>query len=159
MNTISKITGLIALASASVGAALLFSTPANAFANANAATLQQKCFGSSKTLVERCCNSWVQSHGRPIWMWDTNTSCGQAAGCSAAAPKKALFAAPSAAPSAAPASKAMIINRVRINKKLKDVCGIDIPTSVSHSSKEPPQSIAPVPPPTSATGSLTHGKP
>ena len=118
MNTFSKMTGLIAVATASVGAALLFSAPANA----SSSMLQQKCFGSSKAIVEHCCTAWVQSHGRPLWMWDTNTSCGQVVGCAAAAPKK-------------PAIEALIFIP---RHKAKNPCGIEIPTFVAHGSNTPP---------------------
>ena len=120
MNTVSKMTGLITLATASVGAALLFSAPANA----SASTLQQKCFGSNTKIVEHCCMTWTQSHGRPQWMWDTNSTCGTAVGCAAAAPKKTPFSS----------------TQIR-NKKVKNTCGIEIPTAVSHSSNTPPITV------------------
>ena len=120
MNRFSKMTALVAVAGASLGAALLLSAPAQA-----QGSMAVKCHGSSKLIVEHCCDTWIKQNGRPQWMWDSNSSCGGVAACATAAPKSAL-------------SPTFVISP----KRKKNPCGIETPTTVSHSSNTPPVTVA-----------------
>ena len=55
MNGLLKMTGLLMLATAAVGAVLLVSAPAKA-----KSTTRMTCHGSSKQKVESCCDTWVK---------------------------------------------------------------------------------------------------
>jgi len=76
MNIISKITFAAAAAVISVGAAVSFASPANA-----SSMFDQCKKGRSSGAVESCCNTWLKSHGRPMWMIE-GTSCKEAVYCS-----------------------------------------------------------------------------
>lgn len=66
-----------ALAIATISAAFTgYSTSADA-----AGSLRESCTRNSRSAVASCCNAWVRSHGKPIWMTDRG-SCSTAAVCS-----------------------------------------------------------------------------
>lgn len=61
MNIRTKISA--ALAVAAISAAFMgYST------SANAASLMQQCQASTRAAVISCCQTWVNKHGKPIWM-------------------------------------------------------------------------------------------
>ena len=69
MNTTMKISA--ALAAAAVSAAVMgYSTSANA-----APSSLERCVGSSRAVIENCCQTWVKRKGKPLWMTDHAMSC------------------------------------------------------------------------------------
>ena len=76
MNGFLKMTGLLTVATAAVGAVLLVSAPAKA-----QSTMRVTCHGSSKQKVERCCDTWVKQNGRPFTLFGSRSSCGGVVVC------------------------------------------------------------------------------
>ena len=127
MNKVIKMTGLLTMAGAAVGAALLLSAPAQAQSAKGV-----KCHNSSKLIVDNCCDRWEKPTRHVFWLFDSKTSCGKVA-CSSVTPKKFL-------------ASAMIIKP----KKVKYVCGDEFTTNTSHGGNPTP------PPPTRNPPSITY---